>query len=115
MYKCQEEHIHDNIVEMVKKKMPLDETIYDLAELFKVLGDSTRTKILSTLEISELCVCDIASVLNMTISAVSHQLRILRNAKLVKARKAGKEVFYSLDDEHITKIFECGLSHINER
>ncbi len=104
----------EDIVAKVKAKMPSEDTIYDLAELFKVFGDSTRTKILSCLEISELCVDDIAACLDMTKSSVSHQLRILRQSKLVKARKSGKEVFYSLDDDHVTKIFECGLSHINE-
>ena len=104
----------ESIVDKVKAKMPDEETIYDLAELFKVFGDSTRTKILSCLEISELCVDDIAACLDMSKSSVSHQLRILRQAKLVKARKSGKEVYYSLDDDHVTKIFECGLDHINE-
>lgn len=109
-----DELIHNEKVANVINKLPSDEVIYDMAELFKVFGDSTRTKILSCLEIEELCVCDIATATNMTLSAVSHQLRILRNAKLVKFRKIGKEVFYSLDDEHVSKIFECALSHINE-
>lgn len=108
------EVIHNEKLTNVINKLPSDEVIYDMAELFKVFGDSTRTKILSCLEIEELCVCDIATATNMTLSAVSHQLRILRNAKLVKFRKIGKEVFYSLDDEHVSKIFECALSHINE-
>lgn len=111
---CSEEIVHKDKVDLVVSKLPPDDKIYDLAELFKVFGDSTRTKILSCLEISELCVCDIASCLNMTKSAVSHQLRILRQAKLVKSKKIGKEVIYSLDDNHVTLIFECGLSHINE-
>lgn len=111
---CSEEIVHSEVVENVKKKLPSDDKIYDLAELFKVFGDSTRTKILSALEISPLCVCDIASCLNMTKSAVSHQLRILRQAKLVKSKKNGKEVIYSLDDNHVSLIFECGLNHINE-
>lgn len=111
---CEEEVLHLSAISEVTTKMPSDEIICDLAELFKVFGDSTRTKILSALEISELCVCDIAKCLNMTKSAVSHQLRILRSAHLVKARKQGKEVFYSLDDDHVSKIIECGLSHINE-
>lgn len=102
-------------IEAIKAKLPNDEEIYDLSELFKVLGDQTRTKILTVLEIHELCVNDIASALNMTKSAVSHQLRILRQAKLVKARKSGKEVFYTLDDDHVSKIFECGLSHLQEK
>ncbi len=111
---CDVEHVHDDVVERIKEQMPDEETVCDLAELFKVFGDSTRTKILSCLELSELCVCDITSCLNMTKSAISHQLRILRQAKLVKTRKCGKEVFYSLDDEHVSKIYECALSHIKE-
>lgn len=111
---CDVEHVHDDVVEKIKEQMPDEETVCDLAELFKVFGDSTRTKILSCLELSELCVCDISSCLNMTKSAISHQLRILRQAKLVKTRKCGKEVFYSLDDEHVSKIYECALSHIKE-
>lgn len=103
-----EEVANDTLVSSVKEKMPSDDTIYDLSELYKVFGDSTRTKILSALEISELCVCDIALCLNMTKSAVSHQLRILRTAKLVKPRKVGKVVYYSLDDDHVSQILECG-------
>lgn len=112
---CEEMHIHNDCVKNVKEKMFEDDLIYDLAELFKVFGDSTRAKILSCLEISELCVCDICECLNMNKSAISHQLRILKSAKLVKARKSGKEVFYSLDDEHVSKIFECGISHLQEK
>ena len=111
---CEETHVHENAAEKVKANM-YDDLIYDLAELFKVFGDSTRAKILSCLEISELCVCDICECLNMNKSAISHQLRILRQAKLVKARKRGKEVMYSLDDEHVSKIFECGISHLQEK
>ncbi len=107
--------VNQKVVDKVRNELPSEDEIYDLAELFKVFGDSTRTKILSCLEISELCVCDIAACLNMTKSAVSHQLRILRSSKLVKNRKVGKEVYYSLDDDHVSKIFECGLSHINEK
>ena len=100
--------------EEVKYKMPTTEMIYDLAELFKVFGDSTRMGILCALEVSDLCVSDISNVLGISISAVSHQLRVLRNSKLVKATKSGKDVIYSLDDDHVSKIIECGLSHINE-
>jgi len=107
------DNMEDKIT-LVKTKLPSENTIYDLAELFKVFGDSTRTKILSALEISELCVNDIAEALGMTLSAVSHQLRILKAAKLVKAKKSGKEVIYSLDDDHVSKIFECGINHIKE-
>lgn len=101
-------------LDLLKVNLPDEQKLYDLAELFKVFGDSTRTRILSCLSTVEMCVNDLASILNMTISAVSHQLRVLRNAKLVKAQKQGKEVYYSLDDDHVIKIMECGLSHINE-
>ena len=111
---CEEEKIHEGSVEDVKRRMFDDDLIYDLAELFKVFGDSTRAKILSCLELSELCVCDISACLGMQVSAISHQLRILRQAKLVKSRKVGKEVYYSLDDDHVSKIFECGISHLQE-
>lgn len=102
------------IAEEIKNKLPKDETIYDLAEVFKVFGDSTRTKILSCLTFGNLKVGDIAEACQMSISAVSHQLRILRNAKLVKGKKEGKEVIYSLDDKHVELIIECGLSHLHE-
>jgi len=111
---CDCNSIHEEIVEKVKSKMPLDEKLYDLAELFKVFGDSTRIKILFALFTSEMCVCDISNVLNMTQSAVSHQLRILKQARLVKYRRDGKVVYYSLDDNHIKKIFDQGMEHINE-
>ena len=114
-YECEVEKIHKSKVEAVKAKLIGDDDVFDLAELFKVFGDSTRTKILSCLEISELCVCDIAECLNMNKSVISHQLRILRQAKLVKTRRSGKEVFYSLDDEHVSKIYECALAHIKEK
>ena len=103
-----------NEVNMVKNKMPDEENLYDLAELFKVFGDSTRIKILWSLADAEMCVCDIAALLSMTQSAISHQLRILKQARLVKNRKEGKVVYYSLDDAHVKQIFEQGLVHINE-
>lgn len=112
--KCDCDVIHEDIVGRVRDKMPREETLYDLAELFKVFGDSTRIKILWALDEEEMCVCDIAYLLNMTQSAISHQLRVLKQAKLVKNRRDGKIVFYSLDDEHIKQIFELGLSHILE-
>lgn len=112
--KCDCDVIHDEIVEQVKDKMPQEELLYDLAELFKVFGDSTRIKILWALDAAEMCVCDIAFLLNMTQSAISHQLRVLKQAKLVKNRRDGKVIFYSLDDEHIKQIFELGLVHISE-
>lgn len=111
---CDLIHVHDDLVSKAKKHMPKDEMLYDLAELFKVFGDSTRIKILWALFESEMCVCDIAEVLNMSLSAVSHQLRILKQARLVKFRKEGKNVFYSLDDDHISSIFDVGLKHIGE-
>ncbi|NLO89231.1 MAG: helix-turn-helix transcriptional regulator [Clostridia bacterium] len=113
--RCDCKVIHEDVVNTVKEKMPPEETLYDLAELFKVFGDTTRVKILWALDKSEMCVCDLAVLLNMTQSAVSHQLRILRQARLVKYRKEGKIVYYSLDDEHVKQIFEQGLVHISER
>lgn len=106
--------IHDEIVNRVKNRMPGEETLYDLAELFKVFGDSTRINILWALFESEMCVCDIAYLLNMTQSAISHQLRVLKQAKMVKNRREGKIVYYSLKDEHIKQIFDQGLIHISE-
>lgn len=101
-------------VEKIKKDLPSDEIIFDMAEIFKVFGDSTRMKIISALLEDELCVGDIAIITNSTPSAISHQLRVLKQARLVKFRKEGKTVFYSLDDDHITKIFDYGLHHIEE-
>jgi DNA-binding transcriptional ArsR family regulator len=112
--KCDCDMIHEEVVNRVRGKMPPEETLYDLAELFKVFGDSTRIKILWALDESEMCVCDIANLLNMTQSAISHQLRVLKQAGLVKNRKEGKVVYYSLDDEHVQQIFDQGLTHINE-
>jgi len=107
--------IHEDIVISVKGKMPAEEKLYDLAELFKVFGDTTRIKILWALAEAEMCVCDIAVLLNMTQSAISHQLRVLKQARLVKNRKKGKVVYYSLDDAHVKQIFEQGLIHIDEK
>lgn len=112
--KCDCTNIHEEIVCKVKSKMPEDEKLYDLAELFKVFGDTTRIKIIYALFEEEMCVCDIADLLNMTQSAISHQLRVLKQARLVKFRKEGKVVYYSLDDNHINQIFNCGLCHIEE-
>lgn len=113
--RCDCNVIHEDIVNKVKESMPEEENLYDLAELFKVFGDTTRIKILCALFASEMCVCDIAALLNMTQSAISHQLRVLKQARLVKFRKEGKIVYYSLDDEHIKQIFDQGLMHIKER
>ncbi len=111
---CSCDAIHENEVEKVRLLMPDEEVLFAAAELFKVFGDSTRTRILSALFVSELCVCDLANLLGMTKSAVSHQLRILRQTKIVKARRSGKEVFYSLDDGHIEKIYAMAISHLTE-
>lgn len=106
--------VHEDLLNSVKTIMPEEEILYDLAELFKIFGDTTRIKILCALFESEMCVCDIAELLNMTQSAISHQLRVLKSAKLVKNRKAGKVVFYSLADDHVKRIFDQGLSHVLE-
>ncbi len=106
--------VHEQTVEQVLRDMPDDETLYDLAELFKIFGDSTRIKILYALFEAELCVCDIAQLLGLTQSAVSHQLRLLKASRLVKPRKDGKTVFYSLADDHVRKIIAQGMEHVNE-
>jgi ArsR family transcriptional regulator len=107
--------IHEEVVAKARESMPQEETLYDLAELFKVFGDTTRIKILCALFESEMCVCDIAALLCMNQSAISHQLRVLKQARLVKYRKEGKAAYYSLDDEHVKQIFDQGLVHVNER
>ncbi len=111
---CQEHHIHDEIVEKVNAEMPDEELLYDLAELFKVFGDSTRIKILYVLLESEMCVCDIAALLNMNQSAISHQLRVLKQSRLVKFRREGKSVMYSLADDHVHTMIAQGLDHVCE-
>jgi ArsR family transcriptional regulator, lead/cadmium/zinc/bismuth-responsive transcriptional repressor len=112
---CDCDVIHADVVDSVKEKMPEERELYDLSDFFKVLGDSTRVKIMWALDESEMCVCDIAVLLNMTKSAISHQLRSLKQANLVKHRKEGKIVFYSLADDHVKDIFEKGLEHIREK
>ncbi len=111
---CSCEHVHENVLEKVNASMATEDELYEMSELFKVFGDSTRTRILSGLAVSEMCVCDIADLLKMTKSAISHQLRILRQTKLVKVRKQGKEVYYSLADNHIELIFRMALEHVRE-
>lgn len=106
--------INQDIVEKVKSNMPDEENLYDVAELFKVFGDSTRIKIICALFDHEMCVYDLAACLDMTQSAISHQLRILKANKLVKNRREGKAMYYSLDDDHVKDIFEAGYSHIME-
>jgi ArsR family transcriptional regulator len=105
--------VHNDIVSIVREKMPDDECLFDLAELFKVFGDTTRVKILFALFTAEMCVCDLTALLGLSQSAVSHQLRVLKQARLVKCRKEGKMVYYSLDDEHVKQIFDQGMAHIN--
>lgn len=109
-----EQHVHAETVLRARAVMPDDDMLFDISELFKVFGDSTRTKILAALSASEMCVACISTILGMSVSAVSHQLRILRQAKLVKTRRDGKEIYYSLDDEHVGRIFETALEHIKE-
>lgn len=111
---CDCEVIHADVVDKVKKNMPAESTLYDLSDFFKVLGDSTRVKILWALDEHEMCVCDLAVLLNMTKSAISHQLSSLKQANLVKFRRQGKIVFYSLADDHVKQIYEMGLEHIKE-
>lgn len=111
---CEINIIHQDKVDNLKNIMPDDELIYDLAEFFKVFADSTRMKIIYALMNEELCVCDIAAIVGTTQSAISHQLRILKQSKLVKYRKEGKIVYYSLDDEHIAEIVKKGREHIEE-
>lgn len=105
---------HEDVVKRVLEQQPDDEYLYDLAELFKVFGDSTRIRILYALFESELCVNDIAQLLNLGQSAVSHQLRILKDAKLVRFRREGKIIFYALDDEHVRNILSMGMEHVEE-
>ena len=111
---CEQEEYHEDRVAAVKEDLPADEVLYDLAELFKMFADSTRVKILYALFESELCVCDIARVLDLTQSAVSHQLRVLKSSKLVKFRRDGKTLYYSLADEHVCRIISQGMEHVEE-
>ena len=111
---CEQVFVHGDVVDKVNQEMPEEEELYDLAELFKVFGDSTRIRILFVLFEAEVCVCDLAEVLHMTQSAISHQLRILKQAKLVSARREGKSVFYSLADDHVRTIIAQGREHIEE-
>ncbi len=111
---CDYLHVHGQIIQQVNDHMPQDEVLFDLSELFKVFGDSTRIRILYCLFVSEMCVCDIATLLNMTQSAISHQLSVLKRNKLVKNRREGKTVFYSLADEHVRSILYQGVEHVTE-
>ena len=111
---CDCNEIHEDLLKIVNDTMPEETELYDLAELFKVFGDSTRIRILFGLFEAEVCVCDLAKVLNMTQSAISHQLRILKANKLVNSRREGKSVFYSLADGHVRTIIAQGREHIEE-
>lgn len=111
---CDFLHAHEELVERVRQELPGEDTLYDLAELFRIFGDSTRIRILYVLFEAEMCVCDIAALLGMTQSAISHQLRALKTARLVKARREGKTVFYSLADDHVKTIIDQGVEHVSE-
>ena len=111
---CDSVEVHEELLRIVEETMPEETELYDLAELFKVFGDSTRIRILFVLSSAEVCVCDLARALNMTQSAISHQLRILKQSKLVKSRREGKSVFYSLADGHVSTIIAQGREHIEE-
>ena len=111
---CSEECVHEDLLKIVNDTMPEETELYDLAELFKVFGDSTRIRILFVLFEAEVCVCDIAEALHMTQSAISHQLRILKQNKLVNSRREGKSIFYSLADGHVRTIIAQGREHIEE-
>jgi len=111
---CEFLHVHEDLVAQVRKAMPEETDLYELAEFFKAFGDSTRIKILYVLFESEMCVCDIAQLLNLSQSAVSHQLRALKQSKLVKYRREGKTIFYSLADSHVRTIIDQGMEHVTE-
>lgn len=111
---CEIFEIHEDLINKVKETIPKEEYLYDLADLFKIFSDSTRIKILYLLFSDELCVCDIAQLLNMNQSAISHQLRTLKQSKLVKNRRDGKQVYYSLADDHVKVILNQGMEHISE-
>lgn len=113
-YICSQNVIHDEIIDKLKGKELDENAVNDLSNLFKCMGDPTRVKILNILMNTEACVCDIAALTNMTHSAISHQLRVLKMNRLVKMRKSGKVVFYSLDDDHVKDIFYKGINHIFE-
>lgn len=107
-------HVHEDLVKRVNEIMPCEEELFDLAELFKIFGDSTRIRILLVLFESEMCVCGLAELLGMTQSAISHQLQVLKKSKLVRYRREGKTIFYSLADGHVRTILDQGMEHIAE-
>ena len=114
-YNCDCNILHIDTVNAIRKNMLSDKTILDVSKFFKILGDITRAKILFALDQNEMCVCDIANVLGMTKSSISHQLGTLRRSGIVKCRKQGKEVYYMLDDEHVSRLFELGIEHIEHK
>ncbi|MGM9662144.1 MAG: ArsR/SmtB family transcription factor [Oscillospiraceae bacterium] len=111
---CEETVVHEGVVQRLGARMPEDACLEEVAELFKMFGDKTRARILCALNMEELCVCDLAALLNMNQSAISHQLRLLKAVRLVRSRKQGREVFYSLDDQHIQAIFALAFTHVSE-
>ena len=111
---CDLMHVHEEIVKKVQNEMPTEDVLFDLSELFKTFGDSTRIRILYCLFESEMCVCDIATLLNMTQSAISHQLSVLKKSKLIKSRREGKTMFYSLADGHVRTMLDQGVEHVTE-
>ena len=114
-FACDCNVIHQDLVESTKKQMVEEDVLNKMADFFSILGDTTRVKILDALDKNELCVCDIANVLNMSKSSISHQLGTLRRSGIVKCRKVGKEVFYTLDDEHVKEVFEVAIEHIEHK
>ena len=112
--RCDECLTHGEILASAQRRMPAEEKLYDLAELFKIFGDTTRVRILYALLEAEMCVCDIAALLEMTQSAISHQLRLLKQAKLVRCRREGKTVYYALADDHVRTMLDQGMEHIEE-
>ena len=111
---CEVPVIHEDVLARVREKMPAEEPVYEVSELCKVFGDSTRARIICALNIEEMCVCDLSALLNMTQSAISHQLRLLKVSRIVKSRKQGRVVYYSLDDAHIGQIFAMAFDHVME-
>lgn len=112
--KCEVTLIHENNVKKAINELPDDELIADLSDMFKIFGDQTRVKILMALESGELCVCDIAAVMDMSQSAISHQLRVLKQSNIVKTRRQGKVVYYSISDDHVKEIFDIAIVHVQE-
>ena len=112
--KCEFFHVHEDAVKRVRENMPKDTILYDLADLFKVFGDTTRIRILYALFESPMCVCDIATLLGMESSAISHQLKVLKNSRLIRAKRQGRSMIYSLDDDHVRMMIDGGIEHITE-